>query len=103
MLDQESLKVHTWAGLDAHCPEGVLGIRVRDHLVGFRVVDHLRRTFVLTGSIIIKVPTGLDRKYTNTSRIICKYMLSFERHVPSSVEELHDVVVILAISRENTC
>lgn len=60
------LEVHTWTGLDAGCPEGVLGIRVGDHPVGFGVVEHLRRTCVLTGSIIIKVPAGLDRKASQT-------------------------------------
>lgn len=55
-------RVLTWAGLDTGRPEGELGVGVVHHLVGFRVVDSQWRTGVLTGAIVIKVPTGLDRK-----------------------------------------
>lgn len=86
MCRLKRLKVHTWAGLDAGCPEGIFGIRVGDHQVGFGVVQQLRRTHVLTGSIIIKVPAGLDRKASQTSGVV-QNMSNLESHVPSSEVE----------------
>lgn len=56
------MKVPTWAGFDAGCPIGELGLGVIDHLVGFGVVECKRRTIVFTGSIIIKIPAGLEKR-----------------------------------------
>lgn len=54
-------KVRTWAGLNTRRSKGVFGVGVDDHLVDFAVIELQRWTGVLTGTIIIKVFTGLQK------------------------------------------
>jgi len=82
--------VRTWAGFDAGGSKGVLDVGVVDLLLGNPVVEFGRRTSILTGSIVIKIPAGLQKKW-KTDRVHCTVDFRSHRQSTTTLESVFGV------------
>lgn len=79
----------TWAAFDTGGPEAVLSMRIRNQLVQVGVVTMKAWAGVLTHSIILEVPTGLQHKQASSSTLGPKQS-------PALMITLHSFITALA-------